>query len=504
MARTAADDTTYFDDVRATAFLTLRKTMLGLRDKEIAEKIEMDRGSFSQAAAGRDKKGFSAKRFDALKQLMGAEIARLKSQASADASLVPKVEGAEKAYDEVFGSREIKKEELVYFEPGRLFLPTARNYITRTFDDSIERTLFSTSQSVAVYGGPGSGKSSYLLRLAEAAKQAGLRCRYADLRPQLPGNFEAGGESQLSVGDLANLILREMTKDPRIHIREKEIKNADARYAGILIHDLILEVFARPEFRDSIFILDGYNECIYHAQDDETVGAVTTALLGHRLGSGRSKIVLPDDGVSFATDIVSDYVTRSEEIRTAAVGYYDIDRLAKSVFDNSEISIDPVSGDRLLDAFGGCIFLHHTAFDLVRRQAETEKLSVNSRILLDALPEAMETVLEKLSSTNIENEPDRVYRQLARFGQKVTFLLSRIAATQKRYDPMSDKAAMLRAIEQPRARIGDITRNYMVLRSLKWAGFCNDVGVIPRFVKAAAGAAAPVAPKRSERPGAAP
>ncbi len=431
----------------------------------------MDRSTFSQAQRGQ--KGISAEKNAALYAFLKAEVDKLTANARVDSNEGATARAAAASFNQLF-SRSEEHRDHRYVSPGGILPADASNYVVRSCDNDLEHIVSSSANAVAVVGGPRTGKSSVLRRLADVATRNHRPVRTANLGDALARARQSAGsaDGKLSLPDIAAQVAFAITNDATRPLKT----GPETKFLIQMVQERFIELMSRPGLGEQIVVLDGFNEIVDYARDLSDVTAIVQCLFSHTLRRDRMMIVLPDDGLCAASDAVSEAVSRCWQLSTRQLSIYDVEALTKQVLgDETEIARGVIT--EMIDAFGDFIFLHHVALDRMK----ATKIPANE--LNTTLPMAISDILESLSGGKEDwNISDPIQRELARFGTKVARRLRQIQGPPTK-NPQDGLIYALANVDDPNV---SISPNYILRRQLSWTGFLPEGKSLPRFVRAIA------------------
>lgn len=353
-----------------------------------------------------------------------------------------------------------------YIAPGGALPANAENYVRRSFDRDIQQLLRTSSHALAVFGGPRTGKSSYLVRLRDAAICAGWPCHYVDMTNLWEAKINEikaeRPDGKLSFVDVANTLCLALD-DPKPLVRPGQ----DHTFIVHQLQKRLAEIFAR--FNDSLVIIDGYNDAVYCTIDPEDPARIAHHLFTYTNRRDRCKVILADDGLAADFPFVSSTMARGDVVNTSQFGLHQIDELARRIF-SYEVSSTTEIWMSLLDAFGDVPFLHHCAIHRLRGKIIEADMPITEAGVRNLLIPVILNILEEISYPVIKTSSDKISREIGRFSERTEYLLLTIARRNEKRDPKQTTRAFLEALTDTEKSTAAVMTDYRVIRSLKFAG----------------------------------
>lgn len=473
MARDADQGSWQLTTTQSAAFRDLRKALLiDVKDAALASELEMSASTFSLAANGKRGRAFTSAQKEYLETRLKERLEQVRRAARDDPAYSDKASAAQANFSLLFAPEQLAP-KFDYVAPGAWLPLTASTYIDRQPDSLIgHRLLDDAAGAHIVMGGPRTGKSSFLRRLQNEARRSGRNLIAADVQPFLNNTREAAGRRGLTLVELVNAVAAAISGDGRPLIQQPD------RDMVNLINQRFAELLARPRFADAVIIVDGFNLLVEFADDWRDANTILSCLVSpFRVDS--CKIFVPDSGLIGRSDLVSEWITRAGVIDLTEFTEFDLQRLAGAVLPECS-RLCRYDLDGAMSDFGPFALLHHAALHKARERLAGAKSSADE--LSGLLDETRRAVLQKTTAWEGLDSDDRLDRELARFGRRVSNHLAWIAQTHAESSDRPDAAVQLlhRLAQYP---VEDVRPNYVIRRMLGYSGLAPDGERAPGFVR---------------------
>ena len=226
------------------------------------------------------------------------------------------------------------------------------------------------------------------------------------------------------------------------------------------------------ERQRTILMVEDFNELSIRAHAIEDVSDLLYSLFDPAERIDDNLILVADDGFAGSKPGISEYVTRGEFIECAHLGPDCLEDLIEKVLSGTSarelIRNTQDAAEKMREAFGCCIFLHHI---LLHRIREIPAKSQARYKTVSLLTEAIDEILEILRKREEAKKPvEATDIHLRRFADSVLLRLNMLE------NPLRTRSSL--ALGELDNSIGQ-----HAARFLEWSGYVERSGSVPGFVQ---------------------